>query len=168
MVSLGHLAIDGSKFKANASDKSTYSKKRVADAINDLLDKADQIDRDEDQCYGIDNTGDQIPDEIRRKKSRLQKLKLIKDQLDQSNKEKLNATDPDASFMKTANGIKTSYNAQITVDEAHQVIVAAGVTNDPATTVNCCQWSNRRKKPLAVSINSVPTVVIAAATIFKR
>ena len=134
MVSLGHLSIDGSKFKANASDRATYNKKRVADAINDLLEKAEQTDRDEDQRYGADKTGDQIPDEIRRKKSRLQKLKQIKEQLDQSHKEKINATDPDAAFMKTTNGIKTSYNAQITVDEAHQVIVASGVTNDPSDT----------------------------------
>jgi len=134
MVSLGHLAIDGSKFKANASDRATYNKKRVTNAISDLLEKAEQTDRDEDQRYGADKTGDQVPDEIRQKKSRLQKLKQIKEQLDQSHKEKINATDPDAAFMKTTNGIKTSYNAQITVDEAHQVIVAAGVTNDPSDT----------------------------------
>ena len=134
MMSLGHLSIDGSKFKANAADRATYNKKRVADAINDLLEKAEQTDHDEDQRYGADKTGDQIPDEIRRKKSRLQKLKQIKEQLGQSRKEKINATDPDAAFMKTTNGIKTSYNAQITVDEAHQVIVASGVTNDPSDT----------------------------------
>jgi len=54
--------------------------------------------------------------------------------MDQSHKEKINATDPDAAFMKTTRGIKTSYNAQIIVDEAQQVIVAANVTNDPSDT----------------------------------
>lgn len=134
MTSLGHFAIDGSKFKANAADKATYNKKRISDAINNLLQDADQIDRQEDQLYGADNTGDQIPDDIRQKKSRLQKLKQIKKQMDQSHQEKINATDPDAAFMKTTHGIKTSYNAQIIVDESQQIIVAANVTNDPSDT----------------------------------
>jgi transposase len=134
MTSLGHFAIDGSKFKANAADSATYNKKRISDAISNLLQKADQIDCQEDQLYGTDHTGDQIPADIRQKKSRLQKLKQIKTQMDQSHKEKINATDPDAAFMKTTYGIKTSYNAQIIVDEAQQLIVAANVTNDPSDT----------------------------------
>jgi transposase len=146
MISLGHLAIDGSKFKANAADSATYNKKRISDAINDLLQKADQIDSEEDQLYGTDNTGDQIPDDIRQKKSRLQKLEQIKKQMDQSNKEKINATDPDAAFMKTTQGIKTSYNAQIVVDEAQQIIVAANVTNDPSDTGQLVPMVNQAEK----------------------
>ena len=132
MISFGHFAIDGSKFKANASNKSTYDKKRVQNAIKKLLEHVDQIDRQEDQMYGPENNGDQIPDKIRKQKNRLEKLKQIKKQLEQSNKEKINATDPDAVFMKTNDGIKTSYNAQIVVDQDQQVIVAADVTNDPS------------------------------------
>jgi transposase len=132
MISLGHLAVDGSKFKANASDKKTYDKKRVQDAIDKLLEHADQIDREEDQLYGPDNSGDQIPDDIRNPKDRLEKLKKIKKELEQGSKKKVNATDPDAVFMKTKDGIKTSYNAQIVVDQDQQIIVAADVTTDPS------------------------------------
>jgi len=134
MISLGHLSIDGSKFKANASDKRTYNKKHVNDAIDRLLKQADKIDGSEDQIYGADNTGDQIPDKIRRQEDRLKKLNQIKKQLEQSNKDKINATDPDAVFMKTGSGIKTSYNAQIAVDQEQQIIVAGDVTNDPSDT----------------------------------
>jgi len=134
MISLGHLAVDGSKFKANASDKKTYDKKRVQNAIGKLLEHADQIDREEDQLYGSDNSGDQIPDDIRNPKDRLEKLKKIKKELEQGSKKKVNATDPDAVFMKTKDGIKTSYNAQIVVDQDQQIIVAADVTTDPSDT----------------------------------
>lgn len=134
MISLGHLSIDGSKFKANASDKRTYDKKRVNDAIDRLVKQADKIDSSEDQIYGSDNTGDQIPDKIRQQEDRLKKLNQIKKQLEHINKDKINATDPDAVFMKTGYGIKTSYNAQIAVDQKQQVIVAADVTNDPSDT----------------------------------
>lgn len=146
MISVGHLCIDGSKFKANASDKRTYDKKRVNDAIDKLLKQADQIDSNEDQVYGADNTGDQIPDKIRRQEDRLKELNQIKRQLDQSNKDKINATDPDAVFMKTGNGIKTSYNAQIVVDQEQQVIVAADVTNDPSDTEQLVSMVNQAEQ----------------------
>ena len=50
--------------------------------------------------------------------------------MEQRQKEKINKTDPDAVFMKTQNGIKTAYNAQIAADKEHQIIVAADVTNE--------------------------------------
>jgi len=134
MVSLGHLAIDGSKFKANASDRRTYDQKRIDSAIEQLVKQAEQADAQEDQLLGPDNAGDQIPAQIRRQKDRLKKLQSIKKQLQDSGKEKINATDPDAVFMKTGSGIRTCYNAQIAVDEKHQIIVAARVTDQPADT----------------------------------
>jgi transposase len=134
MVSLGHLAIDGSKFKANASDKRTYDQKHIDHAIQKLVEQAEQIDAQEDQLFGVENAGDQIPDKIRRQKDRLEKLKQIKKQLQDSGKEKINATDADAVFMKTGSGVRTCYNAQIAVDEKYQVIVAAQVTDQPSDT----------------------------------
>lgn len=134
MVSLGHVAIDGSKFKANASDKKTYDKKRINEAIDKLLEQADQIDRQEDCILGPDNDGNQVPEEVRRQKDRLERLRQIKKELDRSGNKKINATDPDAVFMKTRHGIKTSYNGQVAVEKSHQIIVAADVTRDPSDT----------------------------------
>ncbi len=134
MVSLGHIAIDGSKFKANASDKRTYDKKRINNAIDKLLEQADQIDCREDQVFGPDNAGDQLPEQIRRQKDRLKKLQQIKKQLDHSDNNKINATDPDAVFMKTGHGLKTSYNGQVAAEKSHSIIVAADVSNEPSDT----------------------------------
>jgi transposase len=61
MVSLGHIAIDGSKFKANASDKRTYDKKRISKAIDKLLKQADKEDSREDRLFGSGSGGDEIP-----------------------------------------------------------------------------------------------------------
>ena len=134
MVSLGHVAIDGSKFKANASDKKTYDKKRINDAIDKLLEQADQIDRQEDCIFGPENDDNQVPEQVRRQKDRLEKLQQIKKELEQSGNKKINATDPDAVFMKTKHGIKTSYNGQVAVEKSHNIIVAADVTQDPSDT----------------------------------
>ncbi len=129
MVKLGHISIDGSKFKANAADRKTYDQKRIEREMKRILDQADKQDQLEDDLYGSDKTGDELPKDIRERKQRIEKIKQIQQQLDKEGKKKLNATDTDAAFMKTTGGIKTSYNAQAAVDEDVQVIVAADVTN---------------------------------------
>ena len=131
MVKLGHISIDGSKFKANAADRKTYDRQRIEREMKRILDKADKQDQHEDALYGRDKTGDELPEHIRDRDQRIEKLKQIQQQLDKGGKKKLNATDADAVFMKTTAGIKTSYNAQASVDEDVQVIVAADVTNEP-------------------------------------
>jgi transposase len=129
MVKLGHICIDSSKFKANAADRKTYDRKRIEREMRRILHKADKQDQHEDALYGCDKTGDELSQHIRKRQQRIEKLKQIQQKLDKEGKKKLNATDPDAVFMKTTGGIKTSYNAQASVDEGVQVIVAAEVTN---------------------------------------
>lgn len=129
MVKLGHVAIDSTKIKANASEANTYDSDRIEKEIRRWLEHAEAIDRQEDDLYGPDKTGDELPEDIRDPEKRIKKLKELKKKLDASDREKINKTDPDAVFMKTTNGIKTSYNAQVSVDAEHQVIVAADVTN---------------------------------------
>jgi transposase len=129
MVKLGHVAMDGTKIKANASEANTYDSDRIEKEIKRWLEHAEAIDQQEDNLYGPDKTGDELPEDIRDPKKRIKKLKELKKKLDASGWEKINKTDPDAVFMKTTNGIKTSYNAQVSVDAEHQVIVAADVTN---------------------------------------
>ena len=131
MVKLGHISIDSSKFKANAADRNTYDQRRIEREIKRILDKADEQDQHEDALYGSDKTGDELPEHIRDRDQRIEKLKQIKQQLQKEGKKRLNATDTDAAFMKTTGGIKTAYNAQASVDEDFQVIVAADVTNEP-------------------------------------
>ena len=132
MVKLGHVSIDGTKVKANASDAKTYDNQRFEKEINRLLEQADEVDDREDQHYGVDQSGDELPESIRNQNERISKLKQLQKELAESEKEKINTTDADAVFMKTSNGIKTSYNGQAAVDQEHQVIVAADVTNQPA------------------------------------
>jgi len=129
MVKLGHIAIDGTKIKANASDSCTYDRQRIDKEIKQWLEHAEAIDRQEDALYGPDKTGDELPQGIRDPKKRFQKLKELKKKLAAEGREKINRTDPDATFMKTGHGIRTAYNAQVAVDAGHQVVVAADVTN---------------------------------------
>ena len=146
MVTLGHISIDGSKFKANAADRKSYDQQRIDKEIKSILDKAEQADREEDDLYGPDKTGDELPDEIKDRKKRLERLKQIQKELTERGKKKVNATDPDAVFMKTKAGIKTAYNVQASVDEDCQVIVAASVTNQPTDDEQLIPMLNQTKE----------------------
>lgn len=134
MISLGHIAIDGSKFKANASDRRTLDQERIEKEINRLLEQSEMTDRQEDQLFGSDSDGQEVPARIRKQKQRLKQLERIKEQLERSGKKKINESDPDAVFMKASKGLTTAYNAQIAADEANQIIVASDVCNDPSDT----------------------------------
>ena len=129
LIKLGHIAIDGTKIKANASDAKTYDEKRIEKEIEKLITEAKVIDDKEDSLYGKNYSGDEIPQEVCKQHDRIKKLTQLKEKLSQSGKEKVNRTDPDASFMKTTSGIKTSYNAQVAVDEERMIITANDVVN---------------------------------------
>lgn len=132
MVKVGHVSIDGTKIKANASDAKTYDARRIDRERAQWLEQAATADQHEDKRFGKANTGEEIPEDIRNPQQRRQRLNELKKKLVQGGNEKVNMTDPDAVFMKTTAGIKTAYNAQSVVDAAHQVIVAADVTNQAA------------------------------------
>jgi transposase len=90
LVSLGTLAIDGSKVKANASKHKAMSygymlkeEKRLSKEIRDLTKRASKLDAKEDELYGAEYDGDQIPEELRRRKSRLAVIAQAKQRLEQ-------------------------------------------------------------------------------------
>jgi len=132
MVPLGHVAVDGTKIRANASEGATYDVKRVEREIAGIVRKAEEVDAAEDEEYGEDNDGSGIPEEIKGLAKLRKKFEEIEKETDGSKTEKVNATDADARFMKTRGGVKMGYNAQVAVDEENGVIVSADVVNAAA------------------------------------
>ena len=155
MVKLGHIAIDGTKIKANASEASTYDRERIEKEIKRWLETAEAIDQQEDALYGADKTGDELPEEIRDPEKRIKKLKELKKKLDAEGGQKINKTDPDAVFMKTTHGIKTAYNAQVAVDAEQQVIVAADVTNDASDVDQLLPMVEQTEKNTSEKVNEL-------------
>lgn len=148
MVSLGHIALDSSKFKANASDKRTYDKKRIKKAIDKLLKEANRVDSREDRLFGSNRRGDEVSEEVQRQTDRLARLEQIREELEHRGTKKINATDPDAVFMKTRQGITTSYSGQVCADESHHVIVAADVTNEPSDSEQLMPMVEKTQKTI--------------------
>lgn len=84
LVKLGHVALDGTKIKANASKHKAMSyermKKREAELkaeVNRWLKTAEAADAAEDKLYG-DKRGDELPDWVTNKEKRLEKIRAAK------------------------------------------------------------------------------------------
>ena len=89
LVKLGHIALDGTKIKANASRHKAMSygrilkeEKRLTEEIKQLLEKAEAIDKQEDDKYGLDRRGDELPEELARRGSRLKRIQKAKKALE--------------------------------------------------------------------------------------
>jgi transposase len=89
LVKLGHVALDGTKMKANASKHKAMSygrmleeEKRLQAEVDRLLKEAEETDVREDALYGPDQRGDELPEELARRESRLKKLRAAKEALE--------------------------------------------------------------------------------------
>ncbi|WP_193814356.1 transposase [Cyanobium sp. LEGE 06143] len=89
MVSLGHVALDGTKMQANASKHKAMSHERMLKAekqlekeINALMRKAEILDAQEDRRYGKDKRGSDLPDELRRRQDRLARIRQARKEME--------------------------------------------------------------------------------------
>jgi len=214
LVKLGLVALDGTKIKAAASKHKAMSYKRMNEQearlhqqVQELLRRAEQADREEDELYGAGQDKEDLPAELARRETRLQRLREAKAQLEKEAAEsraaelrervehqraraadeslleherkrsrtraekaerqadavapekkepdkqepqqhelplhrvasevdgkpkptaQRNFTDPESCIMVKDGAYIQAYNAQAVVDEAHQIILAHGVSN---------------------------------------
>lgn len=94
LISLGTVAIDGTKVRANASKHKAMSyqrllaeERRLAQEIAGLCDKARSTDDEEDRLYGADCRGDELPEELQHRQTRLATIREAKAQLEQAQRE---------------------------------------------------------------------------------
>jgi transposase len=186
LIKLGHVSIDGTKIKANASKHKAMSYKRMNETearlkheIDALLATAEKTDAEEDARLGKGQHGDHLPDELQRREARLKKIQEAKAALDQAAREQAeqdqeeakkklaareeqeqrtgkkkrgrkpkqpsaeqtppedtaqrNFVDPESRIMPDGankGSFVQGYNAQIAVDSASQIIVAAEITQE--------------------------------------
>lgn len=85
MVSLGRVALDGTKVRANASKRKAMSyarmtekEKILAAEVSALLADAERIDKAEDAKFGKNRRGDELPAELARRETRLKRIREAK------------------------------------------------------------------------------------------
>jgi hypothetical protein len=91
LVKLGHVALDGTKIKANASKHKAMSygrmeetERRLEGEVQALLRQAAEVDAAEDAVHGRGRRGDELPAELARRVSRLAKIRAAKAALEQA------------------------------------------------------------------------------------
>lgn len=95
MVKMGHVAIDGTKVKANASKHKAMSYKRMQEKerelleqVKKLLERADEVDDQEDELYGKGKREWEMPEELLDRETRLRRIREIKAEMDAEAKQK--------------------------------------------------------------------------------
>ena len=102
LVGLGTLALDGTKLRANASRHKAMSYERMVSKeaeleaeiaalrarVAGLLADAEQTDADEDDRYGPDRRGDDLPAELQRREQRLARIREAKQALEAEARER--------------------------------------------------------------------------------
>jgi transposase len=154
-VKVGRVSLDGTKVKANASKHKAMSygrmkekQQQLRDEVKQLLEQAEAADEEEDLRYG-GQRGDELPEELRRRETRLAKIKLAKKIIEErarekaaaegksaaeakrtkpNDKDQYNFTDPESRIMKGTDGFVQAYNAQAAVEPEMLLIVGQSVT----------------------------------------
>lgn len=142
LVGLGHISLDSTVIKANANRRKFRDKEELAEEeqviekeIQGLLDTAQIVDDEEDKIFGPNRRGDEILEELRDPKVRLEIIKEAKKKLEEESRKEINLTDFDATFQKhNSHLIRPGYRAEIAVDEKEQIIVACGCINEANDT----------------------------------
>src|SRR3954462_15568868 len=166
LAKVGTIALDGTKVKANASrhkamsyDRMKTEEIRLKEEIARLLADAEAADKAEDIEHGPDRRGDELPDELARRQSRLAKIQQAKDLLEErarieateeaarrqaegksppapppaeavpDPKDQINFTDPESRIMKASNEGWDQCGNAQAVTNEHQIILAADVTD---------------------------------------
>ena len=149
LVKLGHVALDGTKVRANASRHKAMSYGRMkekeaqlAGEVEELLRQAQEVDEEEDRRYGQSKRGDELPQELAFREGRLRKIREAMAALEAEaqaaaeqaeaagkghsgvpdDKAQRNFTDPESRIMPAPGGrdFLQAYNCQAVVDSAHQ------------------------------------------------
>jgi transposase len=147
LASLGHVSLDGSKFKANSSKHKAMSYKhlkekeqKLCNEIETLVEQANASDNEEDIDYH-EKTGYELPEELKFKKQRLETIKTAKEALETreeslnpgkpiDDKKQISFADKDARIMGKKGHFDYNYNPQISVDSDNQIIVGQHVSQN--------------------------------------
>jgi len=127
------LFVDGTKIRANASIKNTWTKercnrhlKKIDKRIKEILLECDVADRKEKDQASLVKMKEELKDQDALKS----KVKNILSELKAEDKKSTNTTDPDCKPMHSVQGSHSAYNVQSVVDEKYGLIVNSDVVSE--------------------------------------
>ena len=168
LVDLGHVSIDGSRFKASTSKHKAMSHDRMTKAVEQLERDLSELRSSlaEENAKSGTQGDDTLPEEIAHKTRRLEKIRLAKEALEKEKAEKLEPqhqksfNDHDALPMSgKGKGFEYGYNCQAAVDSVHQIVVGATVHDNQSDA----GAAEELLKDIEASCSENPKVVSADA-----
>jgi len=142
LLKLGLVALDGTKLRASAGINSFKPvaewRKQLAKAreeVRRMLAEAEEQDEADDDRYGEDRRGDELPEGLEDARERVRKIEQLLSQVPEGTQEtqRVSMTDPESCYMHTSTGSQPAFNAQLAVTR-DQIIVYSGVTTEPVDT----------------------------------
>lgn len=149
MVNLNKLYLDGTKIKANASKRNSFTKEEfdfLSIFVDEQMKKMDESDTEENKKHGDSDGEPKIPEHFTNRNNLRKKIKEIlnkpekyKIKIDKAKKnfteksvEKVNLTDPDSQLMKMKQGMgyRQAYNCQFLVEDKGEIIVGNYLSNN--------------------------------------
>jgi transposase len=133
LIAGNSLFVDGSKIRANASIKNTWTKekrleylKKIDRRVEAILDECETIDSEEQNQPSLVKLNKEIKD----KQTLKAKVEAIFTELKQNDEKSLNTIDKECTRINGIQGSHAGYNAQTVVDEKHGLIVNVDVVNE--------------------------------------
>jgi transposase len=133
LITGNNIFVDGSKIRANASIKNTWTKekcqkflKKIDRRIETILDECEAIDIKEQNQPSLVKLNKEITD----KQSLKTKVQAILKELKQDDKKSMNTIDKECTRINSVQGSHAGYNVQTVVDEKHGLIVNADVVSE--------------------------------------
>ena len=127
------LFVDGSKFRANAGIKNTWTKERCEKSIKkidvrieEILSECERVDKQEQDKSSLV----EMKEELQDRKALKSKVEGILKKLEKRNKSSINTTDSECTKVKSIQGSHAGYNVQSVVDEKHGLIVNTDVVSE--------------------------------------
>lgn len=137
LVKVGVVALDGTKMKANASLAANRTYASIEKEVKKMLAEAQKTDEEEDEKYGPERRGDELPENLRDRAGRLARLKECKERLERKASDAAAAQSArlDARAQEEAHrGKKLRGRKPKAPPEAHEMASKANVT-DPDSRV---------------------------------
>jgi transposase len=135
LVKLGHVALDGTKVKANASKHKAMSYEHMqkktdelAAEIARLLAEAEATDTVEDTRYGKGKRGDELPEELRYRERRLKKIQEANQALEEEARQEVQAAQPAADKAEVGTDVRVKPKAQRNFTDPDSRIMRDGAT----------------------------------------
>lgn len=168
LVKFGHIALDGTKIKANASKHKAMSYgrmktdiARLKNEISDLLQEAEETDTREDQKYGTDKRGDELPEELARRETRLARIKEAKRALEAEAHDNKNDDKPGPPSAKVMPMAKVKIETDPRTGKEHVADQAQRNFTDPESRIMPYQKTMVQGYNAQVAVDSAHQIIVA-------